>query len=202
MFIAFDGIDGAGKSSQIQIVKDYFSAKGYNVMTLDMGGAKYFKEYISDINSGELKVDKKIRELIYYFEGLYVNLNIIRDNKPNDILIIDRYYLSYLAYGQLNGIPEEQIKYFIKNLVEPDLYFYFDLPIDESFRRITSYRKIDLPEVGFGEADSNTFFQFQNKVRENYLKNIKDNHVMIDATNSKEEISKRIVYEIQKVFGA
>lgn len=200
MFIAFDGVDGAGKSTQIEIVKNFLTMKGHNVISLDMGSAKYFKDYLKDISSKQDNIDKRTRELVYYFEGLYVNLNIIQQVKQTDFVLIDRYYLSYLAYGPLNGVPKHQVEYFTKNLIEPDLYFYFDLPISESYKRITSYREIDLPEVGFEKIGDTSFISFQNKVRANYLNNLTNKHIIINAMENENQISRRILDEIQKVF--
>jgi len=72
MFIAFDGMDGTGKNTQVDRLEEFFKRKGENVIKLDFGGTACFKEYINKLNSKKIDVPAEIRELIYYFEGLYL----------------------------------------------------------------------------------------------------------------------------------
>lgn len=124
MFIAFDGMDGAGKSTQVERLEAWLRESGWVVHRLDLGRTPYFYELLQRINSRELSVPAEIREMIYYFEGLYANINYIRTTARDEFVLIDRYYLSYFAYGLENGMTEEQIAFYTKNLIEPDLYFF------------------------------------------------------------------------------
>ncbi len=204
MFIAFDGMDGVGKNTQIQRIVDHYKNSGIHFEVLDFGGAQYFKKYLKKINSGEVSASPELRELIYYFEGLYVNMNTIKPNKEKRNYIIDRYYLSYIVYGQLNGIPKEEIYYFIKNLIEPDLYFFLDAPPEETYERITSYRSIEPAEVGFKNFtlngnkpsmlnDREAFVEFQNKVRKLYKTELKENHILIESNKHIDVVANEII---------
>lgn len=114
--------------------------------------------------------------------------------------MLDRYYLSYFAYGIENGVTDEQVAFFTKNLVEPDVYFFLDADVRTTCSRIQKYRQFDAPELGykFERKDSsekgveNRFISFQNNIRLNYLSHIKSNHIVIDATQSVNEVSERI----------
>lgn len=209
MFIAFDGMDGVGKNTQIQNIVDYYKKKGIQFETIDFGGERYFSKYLQHLNRGELTVPPELRELIYYFEGLYVNLNTIIPNKERKHFIIDRYYLSYIVYGQLNGMPKEEIQFFTKNLVEPDLYFFLDAPPEKTYKRIVQYRDIEPAEIGyrnfssqmnnFSGADKHTsFIQFQQKVRNLYKSELKPNHIVISSDQSKEMVAQEIIRAIEK----
>lgn len=70
MFIAFDGIDGSGKSTQVDFLEKYLKEKKrkYNVLTL--GQNSYFKELINNISEKRIVVPGEVREYLYYFEGL------------------------------------------------------------------------------------------------------------------------------------
>lgn len=207
MFISFDGIDGCGKNTQVNMLKSTLSKNGHNVKVLDFGGDPEFKKIITEINQKKILVSPIARELIYYFEGLYTNINCIQKYKNTHDIIIDRYYLSYYAYGMENGFTYDQISYFTKNLIEPDVYFYLDCCVDNTKQRILSIRQFDAPEIGFyntlTESNKETsidqkFCNFQNRVRDNYLNLLKPSHICIDARQSKEEIHRRVLYEIQK----
>lgn len=207
MFIAFDGMDGIGKSTQVQAVCDYYKRQKKNVIKLDLGGASFFKNYIQRINNKELIASAEIREMLYYFEGLYVNLNVIQKCPLDDVVVIDRYYLSYYAYGLENGLSEEEIKYFTQNLIEPDVYFFLDGNVETTLKRIKKYRKIDCPELGFGYVEKNKdeateerrFMDFQNKVRQNYYNHITSNHIVIDATKACGDVTKEIIDALERM---
>lgn len=200
MLIAFDGIDGSGKNTQVELLYSSLLKDGFKCEILDFGGNPVLKKYISKINKKEIDVPTEIRELIYYFEGLFVSHEI--KGKDDKIFIIDRYYLSYLAYGPLNGMKLEEIKYLTQFIPEADLYFYMDIDPCRTYKRIKKYRDIDLPEIGFkdetnGNEKENAFMDFQKKVRENYIQNLNKNHIVIDASldmNKIHEIVKNTVY--------
>ena len=204
MFIAFDGIDGAGKNTQIDLLAKHFEGLGKKSIILDMGGLPTFKKIIKEINKDCSQVNSILREVLYYFEGLYTNLEIIQKGAPNDIYIIDRYYLSYLSYGPLNGVPREDVLYFTKYLVEPDFYFYIDVLPEITYERIIKYRQIDAPEIGFKNAEKwskgnfgkDDYISFQSKVRQNFLNELKSKQILLDGALDGEELHKLIVQQI------
>lgn len=200
MFIAFDGIDGCGKSTQVKMLCEYLRDKGHKVTELDMGNAPFFSKYLQAIKDWELVVPKEIRELIYYFEAIHTNINVIQKAELNEVIIIDRYYLSYLSYGSLNGVPENEIKFFIQNLIEPDYYFYLDCSPQISMDRIKKYREIDFPEIGQANEVKNMdrqFIMFQSEVKKKYEQFLKENHIRIDASLSQDSVFEVIKNAIQ-----
>ena len=61
MFIAFDGMDGAGKSTQVERLEEWLRSEGRRVTRLDLGRTPYFYELLQRINSRELAVPAEIR---------------------------------------------------------------------------------------------------------------------------------------------
>ena len=200
MFIAFDGMDGTGKSTQVEVLTTKLCNEGRKVLKLDFGRTPHFCEIIQKINAKEITVPSEVREMIYYFEGLYANLNYIQTANPNDIIIIDRYYLSYYAYGLENGMTDEQISFYTKNLIEPDVYFFLDADAQTTYERIRKYRKFDSPELGYNfdseysseENIKQRFLHFQEKIHSNYFSHLQSRHIVIDATQTLEYVSRKI----------
>lgn len=200
MFIAFDGMDGTGKSTQVDLLTAKLCNEGKKVQRLDFGRTPYFYEIIQKINTKEIHIPAEIREMIYYFEGLYANLNYIQAANSDEIIIIDRYYLSYFAYGLENGMSDKQIAFYTKNLIEPDIYFFLDADAQTTYERIQKYRKFDSPELGYHfdseysseENIKKRFLSFQEKIRNNYFSHLKSKHIVIDATQPLEIVSRRI----------
>lgn len=79
MFIAFDGIDGSGKSTQVDFLEKYLKEKKRKYTVLTLGQNSYFKELINNISEKKIVVPGEVREYLYYFEGLYTNLIKIRE---------------------------------------------------------------------------------------------------------------------------
>lgn len=205
MFIAFDGIDGVGKSTQVQLLSQYLTSIDEPHQVLNLGGYDRFKNIIKKVNENSIETSAFIRELIYYFEGLYTNLDIIQPRREDSILIIDRYYLSYFAYGPLNGMTIEDISFFTKFLIEPDLYFYIDLLPEHSYERISKYRKLDAPEVGFDnykksetkKFEREAFIEFQTQVRNNYLQALKEGHIVLEGNKDPDYLNQLVIDKIQ-----
>lgn len=208
MFIAFDGMDGAGKSTQVERLEEWLRSEGRRVTRLDLGRTPYFYELLQRINSRVLAVPAEIREMIYYFEGLYANINYIRTASRDEFVIIDRYYLSYYAYGLENGMTEEQIAFFTKNLVEPTLFFFLDAVVEMTRARIKRYRTYDAPELGYkfkadgvsaGDADRR-FLEFQSRIRRNYHSHLRPGHRVIDAARSADDVERVVRAAVRELL--
>lgn len=211
MFIAFDGTDGAGKTTLCKYVVTELKQKYDNVVLYDMGKLGFIDEVLLSIKYGETACSAEIRELLYYFEGNLFGNNIVSNalGRKQPIIIIDRYILSYFSYGPLNGVPIELINKLTNTMPWPDLYFYIDITPELAEKRISVYRKIDKPEIGFkNQLDTSNesinqlkFITHQSKVRENFHNAIKlfnkPVHI-IDSKDEKQYKAEKIMYEINK----
>ena len=176
MYIVFEGIDGAGKSSQIQLLKEWLEENGLEVELL--------------VEPTDSKVGKLIRELLTYdnatTEDMQKTLGLLfaadrmlimdKLNDENKIIISDRSFISSLAYQE----PKDWINEINKYAKKPDLVLLLDLDV------ATSVKRCD------GE-DSFENEEFLNKVKENYLDVIKEfNYEIIDANNGINKVSSDI----------
>ena len=129
--IAFSGIDGSGKSTQLNLIYQELITK-YNV-------------YISKINYMPLNNMNKniIKDLLIEFKS---GIEILKQamalyNKNFDYILCDRYIMCYLAYAYIYGIePIDLIRkmlFFIKN---PDLTLYFNVDVEIALKRIKERR--------------------------------------------------------------
>lgn len=131
MFISFEGVNGAGKSTQIEILKNNLEERGYAVtVTREPGGTK-LAEKIREFISQNPEMDK-ITELLLIFASRNEHFqNLIKPKSPKTIILCDRFYDSSLVFqGVLNGISISDIM-MLKEMVlgdfEPDLTLVFDL---------------------------------------------------------------------------
>lgn len=207
MFIAFDGIDGSGKSSQVHSTINRIKSKGFTVFEYDMGEEGFIDEELSDLRKGKLSCSAEIRELLYYFEGVLFGQETVApllDNK-NKYGIVDRYLLSFLSYGPLNGIAKDRIKYLTKSMPWPDLYFFVNTTPDVAASRIQNCRKITRPEIGYKNVlsqnkDNNIkcFLEHQTKVYNNFIAAVEEcsnegkKIIILDGNLPMEVISEQI----------
>ena len=118
-----------------------------------------------------------------------------------EVVLIDRYYLTYRAYGPLNGWSRDDVLYFTRNLTEPDYYFVLDIRPEDAVERIRRDRELTVSEVGYGAATRDPaqrhtrsrFVEFQSKVRANFLAEIGERHHLLDATTRPDELHRQIV---------
>ena len=191
--ISFEGIEGVGKSTQIELLKKFLINKKFNVEVYREPGATDFGEKIRDILLNSNSNISANTELLLMFSSRSELINHIAESKA-DYILLDRYYDASIAYqGYGRGISLEIINSLIglTNCPEPDSTILLDLSIEESFKRKINDKKDRI------ESSSTTFF---NKVRNGYLKLASDHpkrFLVIDALLDKEFIHKLIVEKIK-----
>jgi dTMP kinase len=204
-FIVFEGIDGSGKTTQINqlskwlVSTDLIPENNKLVITREPGGTKLGKSIRSLLldNSIEKSPDS-ITELLLYAADRSQHVNeIIRPTlDKGDWVISDRFCGSTLAY---QGYGRKLDIKLIKDLeaiatqgISPDITFLLDIPIEESIRRRIN-RKDDRIEKEGREFLSNVSLGFQELSEDSNWKKI-------SAINSKEKIISEIKSEIEKLL--
>jgi len=186
MFIVFEGIDGSGKTSQINKLVDYLSNKGFNVVkTKEPTYGKYGAAVINAARSGtRLPLDKEIEFLLEDRKD-HVDTFIKPYLRKGYIVISDRYYPSMMAYQGKDVQDAENICKLNKQFsTDPDIAFLLDVPVSESLLRIS---KRD------SDKDSFENEKFLNKCSSIYASMSFPWLKRIDANKGVEEIHKEIV---------
>lgn len=195
LFISFEGIDGAGKSTQINMLKKHLENKGFDVVvTREPGGSDIcnkIRDILLDKNNTELC---SVAELLLYYADRAQHINeVILPNINNGTCIIcDRYYDSSYAYQLAGRKIDESVLDVVNNLVvgeiNPDITFLLDLPLDISEQRVS----------GRGESDRLELesIDFKRRVREGFLAQAQKhpNRIcVVDATLAPNEIFAQIL---------
>ncbi|HIC84453.1 MAG TPA: dTMP kinase [Nitrososphaerales archaeon] len=150
MFISFEGVDGSGKSTQIDLLKINIEKIGYKCVVFKEPGTTLVGSKIRKI----LKDYKQVGELttiteLFLFAASRSEL-VDKKIKPNltkdkTVIIVDRYIDSTLAYqGYGRGFDLDKINYINKIAtqgIKPDITFLLDCSPYEGLTRINKSRK-------------------------------------------------------------
>lgn len=201
MFITFEGGEGTGKSTLLEIITKSMEEKGYDVvLTREPGGSgSNFSESIRNlVLDPQYKNVNPYTEALLYAASRAQHLDEVITPALNEkkIVLCDRYIdssFAYQAFARNLGLDYvlEINKYALDKL--PTLTFYIDLDPKIGLDRIKNRKKSD-------RLDREEL-KFHNKVREGYLEVAKlypERIVKIDGTKSIAEITIIIIEEINK----
>ena len=167
-FITFEGIEGVGKSTNIDFVSGIIEASGHTVMKTREPGGTPIAERIRHIlkEHGDEPLPD-VAELLLLFAARSINVNnAIRPALDRGTWVIsDRYTDSTRAYqGGGRGFPRDSIEWladFVHGDVQPDLTILLDAPVETAMGRADRRGDLDRFEVERAE-----FFE---RVRHTYL---------------------------------
>ncbi len=202
MFITFEGIEGSGKSTQIELLHASLKKEGYSVEVLREPGTTQLGERIRDVflEKTDEQVDPMTEAFLLYASRKHLDQNFLQEHLKNEsIVIADRYSdatVAYQCYGK--GLSEDFVKYIHEksNLLSPDLTFYMDITAEASRARI------DNRELDRMECESLDFF---NRVRSGYLEiadSNPDRIIVLDAELSMEDLQNKILNEVRNRLNA
>jgi len=169
LFITFEGIEGCGKSTQVELLKANLEAKGCTVeVTREPGGTAISEEIrniLLDPAHGEMS---PIAELLLYqaSRAQHVSERIRPALESGTIVVCDRFYDSTTAYqGAGRGLPRQDLKRLhtlATGGLSPDLTILIDLDAETGLTRVKNVRESDRMEQ--------ESLAFHNRVREGFLK--------------------------------
>ncbi|SFV81454.1 Thymidylate kinase [hydrothermal vent metagenome] len=193
-FITIDGVEGAGKSTQIDFIRDYLSNKGINViLTREPGGTELGEKIRELLLSPETKFMHSETELLLMFAARneHIHRKIMPALAQGDWVLSDRFTdASYAYQGGGRGLDINriaQLEQWVLQDFTPDMTLLLDVPVELGMSRIESRGKKDRIEL---EA-----MDFFNRVRESYIdrsKQFPDRIKLIDSSQTVEFTTQQI----------
>lgn len=142
LFITFEGIEGSGKSTQIQLLKDYFSEKGFSTFLYrEPGGTEFGEALRSAILKSTTKISPIAEAMLFASSRAQLIAQEIlpKLEEENNLVIVDRFIDSSLAYqghGRGQGFETiESLHNFGVLKLRPDLTFYLKISLECSLER-------------------------------------------------------------------
>jgi dTMP kinase len=200
MFITFEGIDFSGKSTQVELLKEYLLKEDKRVEIIREPGGTEISEKVRTILLDKTHNHMSIETEIFLFSASRAQL--VREKirpllKKGIYVISDRFHDSTTAYqGYGRGIPLEAVEQINKLAISgtiPDVTFIIDVPAQIAEERKHRKEHFDLDRIEIAERE---FFE---KVRNGYLEiaSKEKRFRVIDGTKEIDKIHNKIINEIK-----
>lgn len=141
-FISFEGIDGCGKTTQINLLSEYLdSIEQSNIIVREPGGTHVSEKIRKILLDNNNQISDETETLLFLSSrSQLINEVISKNIKNNNFTICDRYIDSTVVYqGYGRGLDLEKIKLlneFSTSNIKPDLTFILDIKLSDSIKRI------------------------------------------------------------------
>lgn len=199
LFITFEGPDGSGKSTQINLLTDHLQALGFDVLqTREPGGTaigSQIRHILHDVKNTEM--DSRAEVLLYSASRAQLVQQVILPHlSAGGAVICDRYADSTYAYQghgrQLDFDTLRHITRFATRELAPDITIYLDLDVTEGLSR-----KQRASSAGKGELNrmDQLALEFYRRVRAGYLEMAQaepNRWLVIDASGTVTDVQRQI----------
>ena len=204
MFITFEGPDGSGKTTTVNLLADFLKLEGYEFLLTREPGSKHnnvsgkIRKIIID---PENNISDMAEALLFAADRRMHLDNVIKPAlKKGKIVLCDRYIDSSLAYqgsGRMLGIDKiKKINEIATENQYPDLTIFFNISLNDSEKRVNKRSPKDRMELAGKDFHQRVYEGYQ-KVIKMFPKRIR----VIDASKTKKEVfeqAKKIIIDFIK----
>jgi dTMP kinase len=174
-----EGIDGSGKSTQLDLLRKWLIGQGYCVAFSEWNSSPLVKATTKKGKKKQMLTPASFSLIHAADMADRLERQILPALKAGAIVLADRYI--YTAFGRdvARGVAPEWVRKVYAFAVEPTVAFYFRVPLEESLRRILGGRpKLKYYEAGMDVGLSNdpyeSFGLFQGRILEEYDKMVEE----------------------------
>ena len=203
LFITFEGGDGSGKSTQVNLLKDYLDNLNFETIKTREPGGTPSAEILRDLlTTGELEKWTPMSEALLMWASRYEHLIQVIEPALNSgkNVICDRFYDSTYAYQGVAhnlGIDKmEKLKKLIIGDIEPDVTFVLDIDpkvgLKRSLDRSNKENRFESYNIDFHNNIRNAFLEIAKKNN--------DRCIVVDASLNEQEINSLIVNVIDNLI--
>ncbi|HRI20772.1 MAG TPA: dTMP kinase [Panacibacter sp.] len=202
LFIALEGIDGSGKSTQAKKLTEKLTANGHKVYSTFEPTDSPIGSLIRNILKGRIKADDRTIAGLFVADRLDHLLNevngIVKKLDEGYTVITDRYYFSSYAYHGTHMDMDWVIaaNAMSANILKPDINIFIDVPPETCMKRISENRNI----VELYETLDNL-----KNVREKYFEafeklTARENIFITNGNRSYDEIAAEVWNEVERIL--
>lgn len=184
MFITFEGIDGSGKTTQVELLKKWLNNKGIRVKvteepTKNLETSQVLQEHLKNPDT-----EQWVDAILFAADrALHIERVIMPSLMKGLTVICDRYIHSSIAYQTAMGLNKEWVINLNKCFPKPNLTIYLDAPVKTAINRVNNRNK---------SKDKYEMKEVLKKVRDEYLLLKSKRFIIINGDKSIKEVHEDI----------
>jgi dTMP kinase len=195
--IAIEGTDGVGRSTQIQLLREWLEVRGYGVVETGWTRSELMQPTIELAKSSNTL--NKLTFVLLYATDFADRLEkeIIPALKAGFVVLSDRYIFTALARAGVRGVDRSWLRGLYGFAIAPHLVFYLKVDVETLIRRVLAARGMDFWESGMdlkhGDDIYDSFRAYQNRLLREYTSMGDEFHFSIlDARRSIDHIQNEL----------
>ena len=200
--IAIEGTDGVGRSTQIQLLREWLEVKGYGVVETGWTRSPLMQPTIELAKSSNTL--NKLTFVLLYATDFADRLEkeIIPALKAGFVVLSDRYIFTALARAGVRGIDRPWLRSLYGFAIAPHLVFYLKVDVETLIGRVLEARGMDFWESGMdlkhGDDIYDSFRAYQNKLLREYGSMANEFHFrVLDARRSVNRIQDELRRQVE-----
>lgn len=207
LLIVIEGIDGAGKSTQIESLVSWLKELNYDVVLSTWNSSDIMKKAIK-----KAKNKRMLTPLIYSIlhvadMAIRYEHDILPALEKNRIVVCDRYIYTSLARDKVRGVNMDMLKEIYKSFRSPDVVFHLKVPIEVAFARVIHDKGLNYYSAGMDlnlsdnkEESCIKYEAMVDKVYDEILPQV-PGYVKVNADKPIKDIEAKIRETLSKKFG-
>ena len=185
-----EGIDGSGKSTQMDLLHKWLASQGYLVVSTEWNSASIVKQTTRRGKKRRLLTPMSFSLIHSADFASRTYQQILPALRGGAVVLADRYVYTAFARDAVRGVNREWLRELYSFAVQPSLAFYFDVPLAEAITRIRGgraqlkYYEAGL-DLGLSSDPEESFARFQGLIRHEYEQLVDEfGLIRMDATQT------------------
>ena len=185
-----EGIDGSGKSTQLDLLHKWLVSQGYLVVATEWNSASIVKQTTRRGKKRRLLTPMSFSLIHSADFASRTYQQILPALRGGAVVLADRYVYTAFARDAVRGVSREWLRDLYSFAVQPSLAFYFDVPLAEAITRIRGgraqlkYYEAGL-DLGLSSDPEESFARFQGLIRNEYEQLVDEfGLIRMDATQT------------------
>jgi dTMP kinase len=208
MFVAFEGVDGSGKTTQISRVAEAIREwNKYQEVVLTREPTHKATQLIRKLKSetDPMTNARKMTKLFVQDRKKHYQ-EIVEDMQKERVILCDRYAMSTLVYQSVQGQKIEELvqAHLDAKLGIPDITFYLALSANKAIKRLSGRNskreKFEQPDFMMGLVKQYEKIYEDSTLENSVYHRIIGKVVRIDAFKTQEEVTRNIISELEPIY--